>query len=47
LAALVDVPSMAQLDRSLVQQQAYELAEKLAEAAVALGWVAPNYKDID
>jgi len=47
LYALVDVPNMKLLDRSLVQQEAYGLAEKLAEAAVAFGWIAPKYKDID
>lgn len=47
LYALVDVPNVKLLDQSLVQQEAYGLAEKLAEAAVAFGWVAPNYKDID
>ena len=47
LYAIVDVPDMSLLDQSLLQQEAYALAGKLAEAAVAFGWIAPMYKDID
>jgi len=47
LYAIVDVPNMTFLDQSLLQQEAYALAGKLAQAAVAFGWTAPNYKDID
>jgi|SRR5579871_6890684 len=47
LYALVDVTDMKDLDTPLVQQESYALAGKLAEAAVAFGWIAPTYKDID
>ena len=47
LYAIVDIKDMKDLDTPLLQQEAYALAGKLAEAAVAFGWVAPMYKDID
>ena len=47
VAAIMDVPSMKLLDQSLLRQEAYALAEKFAEAAVAFGWIKPNYQDID
>jgi len=47
LYALVDVPDMKYVDSALLQREAYDLAEKLAQAAVAFGWIAPVYKDID
>jgi iron uptake system component EfeO len=47
LHALVDVPDMSFIDPAFLQQEAYALAGKLAEAAVAFGWNAPKYKEIE
>jgi iron uptake system component EfeO len=47
IVALLDVSSDDQLDGATIKQETEELAAKLAAAAVALGWAAPNYKDLD
>ena len=47
LRALLDVPDMSFVDPAFLQQEANELAAKLAEAAVAFGWNAPKYTEIN
>jgi iron uptake system component EfeO len=44
--AIITVPSEAQLDQPTLQQETEQLAAKLAEATVALGWSKPNYKEL-
>jgi len=44
--ALITVPSEDQLDQPTLQEEAEQLAAKLAEATMALGWPKPNYKEL-
>jgi len=43
--ALLEVPSIDQLDGTTLKSEAENLAASLAEASMALGWRAPHYTE--